>query len=190
MIIFDFDKTLINKDSLFGFYKAVHGNNTNFKIKRVLLLIGAILYKLKIISNDGLKRLGIFLFLNDQNQKDIEKSSQLYVQTLVLNSLYYDIFLNYPKEKRIIISASPEIYLKKMFPDEKVLGTVLDFKTSKVRLKLNCYKHNKLLRYKQNYPNIPVEAVYSDSYSDKPLFEISNEYHIVKDGNISKTFKK
>jgi phosphoserine phosphatase len=188
MIVFDFDKTLIDKDTLFGFYKAVHGDDLKFKIKRIILLVGAILYKLKIITNDSLKKLGIALFLNKKSQKDIEKVSENYVQKLKLNSIYHNIYLSFPKEKRIIISASPEIYLNKLFPEENILGTILEFKKTKVKLKLNCYSHNKLSRYNEIYSKYPIEAVYSDSYSDKPLFEQSKEVNIIKRGSIIANF--
>ena len=68
IIVFDFDKTLTFKDTLFGFYKIVNKNSSIFLIKRLLLLIGAFLYKFKIIDNDSLKSFGIFLFLKGKDK--------------------------------------------------------------------------------------------------------------------------
>jgi len=184
VIIFDFDKTLVNKDTLFGFYKAVDGKNKTFQLKRLLMLIAAFAYKLNLINNDKLKKIGIALFLNGKTMTEITSAAESYVKSLQLNQIYHEEFLNCPKHKRIIISASPEIYLKKMFPDEVVLGTVLGFKTKEVSLIFNCYRHKKLLRFQQEYPNSQIEKVYSDSYSDLPLFEESKEYNIIKDGVI------
>jgi hypothetical protein len=55
VIVFDFDKTLTKKDTLFGFYKFVSVNNLSFKFKRLILLFFSILYKLRIIKNNQLK---------------------------------------------------------------------------------------------------------------------------------------
>ena len=186
MIIFDFDKTLINKDTLYGFYKAAHGNNLSFKFKRIILIISAILYKLKLLNNEGLKKVGVKLFLSKKSKKDLEKCAEIYVKTLDLNSIYQNIFLKYKKEERVIISASPEIYLKKIFPDEKVLGTTLIFEGENTKLGVNCYNFNKLKRFNEAFPNSQIEAVYSDSYADKPLLEKSSKFFIVKDGFIVK----
>ncbi len=188
MILFDFDKTLIDKDTLFGFYKTVHGDNTLFKFKRLIIILVAIIYKLKIINNTRLKKIGITLFLNGKTQAEIEEKAEVYVKGLKLNSIYHDIFLSCPQEKRLIISASPEIYLKKMFPNENVLGTILNFDHKEVKLKLNCYKDGKVLRYNEKYSNIPIDSVYSDSYSDMPLFKKSKDYHIIEKSSIKASY--
>jgi phosphoserine phosphatase len=186
MVVFDFDKTLINKDTLFGFYKIVHGDGLIFKIKHLILLIFAIFYKLKIIDNNKLKKIGIRLFLKGKTKEEIDIAAVNYAKTLKLNRLYDTIFLKTPKEKRIIISASPAVYLKKVFPGEKVLGTLLNYEQNRLKgLKKNCYGKNKVEFLKEIAPDLIIEKVYSDSMSDKPLFEKSEEYYIVKNAKLS-----
>ena len=183
MVIFDFDKTLINKDTLFGFYRCVHGDNMLFKVKRVLLIFAAILYKLKFIDNDKLKSFGIGLFLKGKSLKEISKLSAVYADSLQLNKIYYDVFLKIPKNERIIISASPEVYLAKVFPDEKVIGTTFKYKNGFLKgLEFNCYGKRKLEKLFLLYPDVYINKVYSDSMSDKPLFEKSKKYYIIKNG--------
>ena len=185
MVIFDFDKTLINKDTLFGFYRCVHGDNMLFKAKRVLLIFAAILYKLKFIDNDRLKSIGINMFLKGKSLKEISNLSVAYADSLQLNKIYYDVFLKIPKNERIIISASPEVYLTKVFPDEKVLGTTFKYKNGFLKgLELNCYGKRKLDKLFLLYPDISLNKVYSDSMSDKPLFDKSKKYYIVKDSKL------
>jgi len=186
MVVFDFDKTLINKDTLFGFYKTVHGDGLIFKIKHFVLLVFAVFYKLKIINNDKLKMIGISLFLKGKTKEEIETAAINYAKTLNLNQLYENTFLNTPKEKRIVISASPLVYLEKVFPGERVLGTLLTYRQNKVRgLKKNCYGKNKVDFLKEILPDLNIDKVYSDSMSDKPLFEKSKKYYIVKNAKLS-----
>jgi phosphoserine phosphatase len=185
MIIFDFDKTLINKDTLFGFYRIVNSDGFVFKIKRLVLLCAAVCYKLKLISNNTLKEVGIKLFLKGKSIDELTDASKRYAEKLELNNLYKNIFLQTPKDRRLIISASPEIYLKQVFPKEKIIGTLLSYKNDRVYgLKANCYANKKLERFKQNYPDTVIEEVYSDSMSDKSLFEKAKRYYIVKNSKI------
>jgi phosphoserine phosphatase len=185
MVVFDFDKTLINEDSLFGFYKIVHGDGIIFKLKRGFLILAAIFYKFQFINNDKLKSIGIYLFLKGKSKKELLKASDIYAKSLILNSIYHKIFLKTKKEDRIIVSASPQIYLNRIFPGEKVLGTTFKYKNGVLKnLKFNCYNKNKLEKLFLLYPDISINKVYSDSFSDSPLFENSKKYYIVKDGKI------
>lgn len=185
MVIFDFDKTLINKDTLFGFYKMAHGDGVSFKVKRICLLVFAVFYKFKIINNDKLKAVGIYLFLKGKTDQELAEIATEYARHLELNDIYYNRFLKYPKQERLIISASPEIYLHKVFPNEKIIGTSLKFKAGKVTgLDFNCYSNNKLDKLLELYPKSEIKEVYSDSNSDLPLFRISEKYYKVVNGKI------
>jgi HAD superfamily phosphoserine phosphatase-like hydrolase len=184
VIIFDFDKTLIEKDTLFGFYKIVHGNGIIFKIKRLVMLFSAVGYKLKLINNNSLKAIGIGLFLKGKTIEQLTQASIEYANQLKLNKIHRDVFLKIPKDKRIIISASPEIYLHQVFPDENILGTLLSFENNKVvGLKFNCYAEQKWERFKEKYPNIAIDEVYSDSMTDLPLFKNAKIAHFVTNEN-------
>jgi phosphoserine phosphatase len=79
--VFDFDRTLINKDSLFGFYKLMDGENRFFRLKRYILLIAAVAYKLKLFSNTSLKKIGVYLFLKGKSKSEIDLRSAEYART-------------------------------------------------------------------------------------------------------------
>jgi len=183
LYVFDFDKTLTYNDTILGFYYELNKrNNTILKIiKRVILLKASILYKLKIISNDTLKIVGVRLFLKGLKKNEIEKVADAYSKLITLNKIYYEIFINTPKKQRIISSASFEVYLKYVFPDENVIGTTLNYKQGQVdSLKTNNYGTEKVNSIDK------IFTLYTDSFSDKPLMDISKNVYMVKDDTIKK----
>lgn len=184
MQVFDFDKTLTSKDTLAGFYKAVTNNRVIYSFKRTLLIAVAILYKLKFIDNTRLKKLGVWIFLNGVDKGEINNAALRYGESIILNDVYYKRFLELSKNDRCIISASFEEYLNVIFPDELVFGSKLEYSNGKViGLFLNMYAENKIgplhdLGIKS------IEALYTDSMTDKPLMSISNKIYIVSNGRI------
>lgn len=184
MVIFDFDKTLTNKDTLFGFYSEVDGTNPLFPIKRLGLILTAVIHKVGIISNTQLKSVGVFLFLRNKNRNEILEKANEYAETIKLNSIYNDHFLREPKANRMVISGSLEIYLRPLFHGERIIGTTLSYKNDKVvGLKRNMFGKQKVeALYSDEIYNI--ERLYTDSYSDRFLMEISDKVEFVKKNKI------
>ena len=81
--VFDFDKTLTNRDTLLGFYLFC-----NRKPKPVLCcslglyFVSQVLHKLKLLSNDQLKQIGVWLFLRGQDQGSVESRACEYSTTI------------------------------------------------------------------------------------------------------------
>lgn len=168
-VVFDFDKTLTNQDTLFGFYKAVHGDGIRFRIKHLGLILAAILYKSRVISNDQLKKIGVFLFLKNKSEKAINQAGEDYASKIALNEIYQQAFLKTPKDQRLINSAAFEEYLKKLFPEENVVGSQLYYKNWKVvGLSRNMYGKAKV-DYMVRESYWPIDALYTDSNADAPL---------------------
>ncbi|PKD43247.1 haloacid dehalogenase-like hydrolase [Rhodohalobacter barkolensis] len=185
MIVFDFDKTLTEKDTLFGFYRSVHKENFSFLIRRTIHLGAAFIYKLGIINNDQLKKIGVSLFLSGMPVSKLKIMAKEYIGDIKLNQVYYHDFLNAPKQKRVIISASFEIYLKELFPEEIVVGSLLKIKKGTiVGLDRNMYgirKRNYLMSIGIN----EIDCLYTDSYSDLPLMKMSKKIFLVKNDEVN-----
>jgi phosphoserine phosphatase len=183
-VVFDFDKTLTDTDTLWGFYREVDGNSPVFALKRSLLLLSAFLYKARVINNTQLKRVGVRLFLKGKSRDYLSERAVGYARKIQLNDIYTNHFLATPKEKRWIVSASFELYLQTLFPEEKVVGSSLRFNNEKVSgLEENMYGEKK--RYALEERGIDkIECLFTDSYSDRPLMNIAKETNIIKDGII------
>ena len=186
MIIFDFDKTLIDRDTLFGFYKAVNKPGISFSLKRLLLVVSAVLYKLKILSNTQLKNFGVYLFLKGKSKAFIEEAGVKYAYSLHLNRLYLDEYQNIVSANKVVITASLGVYIRPLFLNEQTLCSELEYKRGIVRgLGLNCFSGNKLKAFNSAFPEHKIEAIYTDSYSDISLMNHADKVYIVKNGKIT-----
>ena len=67
-----------------------------------------------------------------------------------------------------------------MLNTENIIGTEVDIKQKKIR-RLN-FGDNKVKKFKELYGDIKIDVLYTDSYNDKALMEISEEVFIVKKG--------
>lgn len=190
MVVFDFDKTLINKDTLFGFYRAVDHQNAFFDIKRLLLISFAIFYKLGLISNTQLKRVGIALFLKGKSREQIDAIGEKYAQELRLNSIYEDYYLSSSKDQRIVITASLGSYIRPLFEDNLVLCSELKYENNLViGLDFNCYSENKPNAYFEEVGKLTIDELYTDSTVDLPLIKISKYTYVVMNGRVIRTIQ-
>ncbi len=183
IVVFDFDKTMTERDTILGFYKSVSRFRLLYSLKLPLYYIFAVLTKLKLASNTKLKRLGVRLFLTGLEQKYLEKVAADYSSKIEMNDIYKADFFKYTPENVFIISASYEIYLQPLFPNHRVVGSLLSYdSSSKVRdLQINMYGEKKQ-KWLNDHGIDEIDLLYTDSFSDKPLMDISKDVVLVKDG--------
>lgn len=184
MIVFDFDKTLTNKDTLFGFYRQADQSSPFFGVKRILFIFIGIASKFKLLNNYQLKVCGVKLFLQGKSKDLIEKAAVAYAKKIQLNNVFEEQYLCCLKNKRLIISASFEDYIKILLADEKILASQLEYKYGLVSgIKLNLFgKEKNVALLKDGVDKIDI--LYTDSYSDKPLMSISTKVYLVGNGKI------
>lgn len=183
--VFDFDKTLTDKDTLFGFYRTAAGSERLFFVKRLLLMAAGVVYKAGGMSNNRLKRIGINLFLKGKTRGELEDAAMRYSETIRLNEIYTKHYETAGGEKWIV-SASPEIYLRHLFPGELVAGTTFTFNGEGLTgLDINMYGGEKKT-FLRGQGIHSISKLYTDSYSDKPLMDIAEKVFIVRNGQIIK----
>ncbi|WP_138429458.1 haloacid dehalogenase-like hydrolase [Fodinibius saliphilus] len=183
LIVFDFDKTMTEKDTVLGFYKEASTVKLLYCLKLPLLYLFALLTKLNVITNTELKRLGIKLFLRGLKREKLEKVASDYSTKIKLNEVYRDDFGRYPPEKVVIMSASYQTYLKPLFPNHRVVGSELLFDSSSqvADLHINMYGEQKK-KWLNNQGIDEIDILFTDSYSDKPLMDIAKNVVMVKNG--------
>ncbi len=181
VIVFDFDKTLTEKDTLFGFYRLVSKSRLRFLLKLPVFYMVAVATKLGLLSNTSLKRVGVKLFLDGQEKKRLENIGKQYASQIELNRIYREDLLKRPPENVLIISASYEEYLKPLFPDHKVVGSRLDYnKENKVNgMLVNMHGTTKQQWLLKNGIR-EVDLLYTDSFSDKPLMDLAKRVILVE----------
>lgn len=183
MTVFDFDKTLTYQDTLAGFYREVALNGTNnrvpYSFKKFALIFFAVFYKLRLINNTQLKKAGVWLFLKGCAIDELKRHSDNYAQKIKLNQVHEVDFQEIDTENKMIITASFVDYVQPIFPNIRVFGSSLLIKDGRVcGLARNMYKQEKVVLLSQLGIN-RIGAVYTDSYSDKPLMDIADNCFLV-----------
>ncbi len=182
MNVYDFDNTIYNGDSTFDFYIYCLR-----KHKEILKMLPSLVngftkfYILKKGSKTEFKE-NMYKFLQFI---DTEKEVQLFWKKYIGNikEWYYII----QKADDVIISASPEFLLRplcKKIGIKYLIASNVSASDGKYT-GINCHGKEKVRLFKMQF-NESIDKFYSDSYSDTPLAEISEQAFMVKGNKISK----
>lgn len=186
IVVFDFDKTLTDKDTLFGFLVFASKKTLFFPFRILLYLFFMVIAKFGLISNDRLKKIGIVFFLKNRDNNYIKTVSAKYSQRIKYNDLYNNYDFNTDDEV-YVVSASFRDYLHYAFPDHiNIIGSELNYENNKIRgLKFNCYKGNKV-KALNNAGILKIDELYTDSFKDIQMARISKEIIVVKGDKLIK----
>ncbi len=175
MNVYDFDKTIFPKDSSIEFYK--------FNLKRQPSLAkfwpkqskAALDYKRGKITKTEMKTIFYQYF---QDIKDIDQVVLEFWKTH--EHLIQAWYLKQKKVDDVIISASPEFFLKPITDklDVFLIASDVDKHTGENRRE-NCYGVEKVYRFKEHFDTQDIEEFYSDSYSDDPLAQFAKKAFMV-----------
>jgi 2-hydroxy-3-keto-5-methylthiopentenyl-1-phosphate phosphatase len=187
VIVYDFDKTLTNQDTLFAFFRFSEKREILFIFKLCIYFMAMILTKINIFSNDKLKNIGIGLFLSRASADHLN-----YKFTEFCNSNSFEFSMLYKNlvfekgTEYYIVSASFEEYLKPMFPDfVHIVGSQLKVNyKGQLTLKFNCYGVGKVDAL-MNYGINNIDEFYTDSYDDLPLAKMAEKIVIVNKDSIT-----
>jgi phosphoserine phosphatase len=89
------------------------------------------------------------------------------------------------KKEDVIITAGPDFLIhgiKKLLNTDNIISSEID--TEKIEVKYFNFGDNKVKRYKELYGNRRIDCLYTDSYNDKALMDISDKVYIVKKGRL------
>jgi phosphoserine phosphatase len=143
-----------------------------------------VVHKLKAISNENFKRMGVGVFLRGRSKEFIIKCAEEYAGRIKLNKVYDNEFKKYSKP--YVISASFAEYIEPLFPGTHIIGSEIEFDNNRVKsLKKNCYGKVKCQVLRDIGINC-IDILYTDSVSDLPLAQVSKEINFVKGDQIIK----
>ena len=185
IVVYDFDKTLTTKDTVLGFFIACSKKDYTFFYNILVFFSLMVAHKIKLISNNHLKKIGVELFLKGKKKADLLDYGKTYSKKIPLNSVYHRFF-----KKEIsnpyIVSGSFLEYLLPIFPNGNLICSEIEYAGDRVKtLKNNCYGLTKrILLEKRGITHI--DQLYTDSLSDLPLAQIAGNIYLVKGENIVK----
>ena len=186
MNVYDFDNTIYRGESsldLFFFYLKKHPSLVRYLPKA---LVGIIKYKLRMVPVDSLlNNYAIFAedFLRGLDPATLDKDMERFWDRHMHKIKPF--YLAQQQEDDLIISASPEFFLKVLFKRigiKNLIGTTIDKKKGKIEFV--CYRENKIPAFQCRYPDTEIENFYTDSMNDKPLMDLSRNVFMVKGNKI------
>ena len=179
MNVYDFDKTIYDGDSSIDFYMFSLKRNPLIAILWPYQAVYMLMYALKITDKTTMKEkfYKYFKFI-----KDIDSDLEIF-----WDKNEGKIKKWYKKEDTdIIISASPEFLLAPICKRLKInhlIGSKVDKKIG-VYEGLNCYGAEKVIRFRKQFKEDKIDKFYSDSLSDSPLADISEQSFLVNGDNL------
>jgi phosphoserine phosphatase len=179
ILVYDFDKTLTKKDTLFGFFIFNKKKNFTLLLKIIRYFIFMVLAKFKFITNTQLKEFGIELFLSNVTKEEMKYKFDNYKDKIEYNFLFNKT--DFTSEEIYIVSASFEEYLKPIFPKNvKIIASKLKYHNDNIAgIDFNCYEKNKINALKEISIS-KIDIFYTDSISDLPLVKISDKTVLIK----------
>lgn len=177
MNVFDWDGTIYHGDSSkdFVFYCFKKYPKTRKNIPKCLFF-GA-LFGLRIVKKLTFKQ-KLFSLVKDVDDIDLAVEEFWNSHKHKIHNWYLDM----KKPDDVVISASPEFLLEPICKELGV-GTMMASKTDKhtgVFDGKNCHGEEKVVRFRQLFPNDEVDEFYSDLYCDTPMARLAKRAYIVK----------
>lgn len=181
MNVYDFDGTIYDGDSSIDFYLHCVSHHPSIILAFPRQLKGFVMYGCRKISKTSLKE-HYFSFLrflkNPENDvADFWKKNKNKIKAW---------YLRQKEEDDVIISASPKFLLEPVLHSmgvENVIASNVNIKTGGFASE-NCHDTMKPIYFRNQFPNAIIDNFYSDSNSDAPMAEISNNAFLVKDNEL------
>ena len=180
--VYDFDNTIYRGDSTADLYKyCLRHYPFGVIIRWPHLIFFGILFGLKIISKTNFKE-KMYHFLRAVPDVDDAIDGFWDIHRDNIKGWYYE-----QKKDSDIISSASAVFSVKPMTDElglRLIASKVDPRTGKYT-GLNNHGEEKVVRLKDEYPNVIIDEFYSDSLSDTPLAKISKKAFFVKDDEIT-----
>ena len=179
MKVFDFDNTLYDGESLVDFFEFLCDKKEELKKYKRLVKFTLKLYEMNLLPMSFLRK------QFEKHKKDINYSTDnidKYINEFWdshKQKLNYDLINKINKED-LIITATIDVLLKpirKELKTENIISSIANIETKNIDF--ICYKENKVLKYKELYKDQLIDELYTDSYADKPLMEISKKVILI-----------
>ena len=179
MVGYDFDKTIYKGDSSVDFFFYMIFTRIYLLIFTPWFLAVFALYGMRILNKKKFKELMFFFVPWYSNIEKIVNKFWSHNANKI-----QDWYTLQRKDDDIIISASLSFVIRPaldMLNIKYYINTNYSIKTGEI-IGENCYGDVKQVEFARIFPNKRLEAFYSDSMSDMPMFEISEKAFLVKDG--------
>ena len=189
--LFDIDKTIIDGDSMFDLLMYTIKKYPKAVIRLPILFVRLVLYKFKLIDTKKAKE-SMFYTLNYLEDDDLK----CFYENILKKKIFNDAIEEIKKLKKegyhiLLVSASPECYLK-FFEVEEYVDGVIGTKLRRTNNRyiniiegINCKGEEKVVRIEEYLKerNLIIDknnsVAYSDSLSDIPMFNLVEKAYLI-----------
>ena len=182
MKAFDFDNTIYRGESSIDLAVYMIRNNRKIILYLPMIFTNLVKYKLCMIGREEMETI-----LNDfcqavmGDKDEVPKIIETFWRTHAHKLNRGILKLISPED--IIITAGPDVLIngiRDRLHTDHIISSEVDLNTGRFTY-LN-FKDNKVRRYREIYGDIPIDVLYTDSYNDQALMEISERVFLVKRG--------
>lgn len=179
MNIYDFDGTIHRGDSSIAFYKYCLFHRPQIIFLLPIQIIGILLFFLKLIDLTSLKT---FLYSYFRIIDAEMMAKRFWEQDIPKN--IYPWFSEYHQDDDVLISASPEFFLKPACARlgiKTLIASKVDPKTGKTTGK-NCTGIEKKIRFQQLFPDTVPERSFYDKPKDLYVSKLAKHRYLIING--------
>lgn len=180
MRVFDFDNTIYNGETVVDFFLFCVKKKKTLCLYIPLVVYTTILYKLNILSINKLYRLASKMSSAVINNKE---NAGLFVKEFweghecKIKQEYLDII----EPNDVVITASPRMIIEGINNKINTKNFICsEFNLDTGKFEFICMGKNKVIKFKETYPNATIKEFYTDSLTDKPLIQISEKTYLIK----------
>lgn len=173
--VYDFDHTIYDGDASLDFIRYCLTRDVRLWAYLPAMSWDLVLYVLGFRTRKQVKQTA-FKFLKDLKDADAVVEEFWRLHSKKIKAIYADS----KSDNNIIISASPEFLLGPIATtlSADLIATNMDKNTGSI-IGENCRGREKVLRLREEYSNLVVDDMYSDSLSDMPLLKLAQNGYIV-----------
>lgn len=187
MVLADFDDTLINCDSLVTIMK-----QEKWYLDIAMIISGAKIVLAKLLRGDEYRARSNFKYIMmGKYEKLSEEKKKAYIEYLKnqINEVLIEQINQIEPDKIVIASASSKELIGEVMSEKLNLDIIVanEFSKSKAEFK-TCFGQEKAARFCEAVPDYMDYDIYvfSDSFSDQPIFELGYEKYMVKKSQITR----
>lgn len=190
MNVYDFDNTIYDGESIIDFFMFCIKKDISLSKYIPLATHTVMLYKMNLLPIEKLYELA-----NQMSSiivKNKEQANSLVKEFWSLNKhKLKKYFLDKITSDDIILTASPRILISGILEELKtknIICSEINLETGK--FEFLCFRENKVVAFKQQYPNASIEEFYTDSLNDLPIIKLANKSYLVKKKELPKPINK
>jgi len=181
---YDFDKTILKGNSVQRFSMYCFVRLPYLWLLTPVYLVASILYGLRIIKKDGyLRALECFIVFVPNRQKMVRR---FWDKNFKHVKQWY---LDAHEDTDLVISASPAYLIDEICARLGVRCIDSPVNKRGVVVGKHCYGEHKAVLYRRRFGDTPLDAFYSDSMSDAPMFRLAKVGYLVKGDKVTLVYK-